>query len=564
MMFKYPYSIVGLVILAISIFGLYWLYGQNVLNPPVYAFNRNICTGHSKGRLYFGRLRDIDEPYCFDRWIKRDIQEVSNRFHRLLNVHQLWKDFNVSNSVTQEDTSEAQCLTSFLSVGNSRMVHHIPHFAEAYFGYFSAVLWQHRVYQQKQLSLSWHNNMTTLHEDWNHTCVHSLLIGDHSSFWSVPLATHTWMRSIVDIVDKHFGIQSIQSPKCIVQKTGAPVRFLESYARQESWFLHPSDSHLLTSIILKRNPCVYHNQAKKMVSLPIKVALIGRIGTRRIINEVATLQFLKSIGAIDLYDDDQSSIKVPLDVVTSWNSDKLPEFNANHSIYNENDKQNLSRSASLLTRLRGSLNTPDFIDNEKLQGYNSKNNSENNGIYFENLTFKQQVALMQSTDIGITVHGAGETNIAFMKPCSVIIEIFPNGFYIPNYFNSLAIKVGLLHYSWQESFENTIRKKLFQEREYCRSIIHDLRNGIYRSHHPKRHKSEDQTQSSTVENPMNQQGDDKQLLACFEDGMCRSCTREADGIIINHKILGEVILKAAQERADCILQHPYYADTAPK
>lgn len=47
---------------------------------------------------------------------------------------------------------------------------------------------------------------------------------------------------------------------------------------------------------------------------------------------------------------------------------------------------------------------------------------------------------MRSTDILVTVHGAGETNMAWMKPCSVVLEVFPWAFYY-DYFGSLAGKI---------------------------------------------------------------------------------------------------------------------------
>ena len=45
--------------------------------------------------------------------------------------------------------------------------------------------------------------------------------------------------------------------------------------------------------------------------------------------------------------------------------------------------------------------------------------------YFENSTLEEQAEQMYSTDILISPHGAGLANIMFMRPCSIVIELFP-------------------------------------------------------------------------------------------------------------------------------------------
>lgn len=44
-------------------------------------------------------------------------------------------------------------------------------------------------------------------------------------------------------------------------------------------------------------------------------------------------------------------------------------------------------------------------------------------LSFDTMGLREQAAAMRATDILITVHGAGETNMAWMKPCSVVIEV---------------------------------------------------------------------------------------------------------------------------------------------
>lgn len=69
---------------------------------------------------------------------------------------------------------------------------------------------------------------------------------------------------------------------------------------------------------------------------------------------------------------------------------------------------------------------------------------------FEASTFANQVALMASSDVLIGPHGAGLTNVLFMKPQSVLIELLPNGWSDPCYRN-LAIFSGKTYMFWQQA-----------------------------------------------------------------------------------------------------------------
>lgn len=67
-------------------------------------------------------------------------------------------------------------------------------------------------------------------------------------------------------------------------------------------------------------------------------------------------------------------------------------------------------------------------------------------VYFEEMTFLEQMSVMQKTDILIAVHGAGNTNIVFLPENSVFIEIYPFA-YKANIFEELARKY-LLKYAF--------------------------------------------------------------------------------------------------------------------
>ena len=49
-------------------------------------------------------------------------------------------------------------------------------------------------------------------------------------------------------------------------------------------------------------------------------------------------------------------------------------------------------------------------------------------LYFDNLLFSEQVDIMRSTDLLISVHSAGLINGIFMKSGSVAMQIFNNRF----------------------------------------------------------------------------------------------------------------------------------------
>ncbi len=46
-------------------------------------------------------------------------------------------------------------------------------------------------------------------------------------------------------------------------------------------------------------------------------------------------------------------------------------------------------------------------------------------VFHGAMTFKEQVDVMASTSVLIALHGAGLTNLMFMQPGTVVIEIFP-------------------------------------------------------------------------------------------------------------------------------------------
>jgi hypothetical protein len=156
----------------------------------------------------------------------------------------------------------------------------------------------------------------------------------------------------------------------------------------------------------------------------------------------------------------------------------------------------------------------------------------------ETTSMLTQAELFYNADILISVHGAGETNMAFMKPCSVVIEFCMFGYCEPgasHYFGDLAISAGLLYYRYTESPENMqIESFIVGGHWYlgtgqdCVDLLADL---------PK-----DKHEAYGV---------------CMRDGNCRRCARLCN-VNVNATVLDGLLTRAMTEREECILNHPLY------
>jgi len=71
-------------------------------------------------------------------------------------------------------------------------------------------------------------------------------------------------------------------------------------------------------------------------------------------------------------------------------------------------------------------------------------------LYLEDLSHQEQFSLMRETTILIGIHGSGLTNLIFLPPGSVLLEIFQYGFTRPTY-RYVSGLAGVLYLSWQNS-----------------------------------------------------------------------------------------------------------------
>jgi hypothetical protein len=67
---------------------------------------------------------------------------------------------------------------------------------------------------------------------------------------------------------------------------------------------------------------------------------------------------------------------------------------------------------------------------------------------FDGLSFQEQITYMNKIDILIGPHGAQLTSIPFIPECGGILELFPTGYYIPDFFGSLSRSTGHYHISY--------------------------------------------------------------------------------------------------------------------
>jgi Glycosyltransferase 61 len=64
---------------------------------------------------------------------------------------------------------------------------------------------------------------------------------------------------------------------------------------------------------------------------------------------------------------------------------------------------------------------------------------------FEDRTFQEQVQFLSGVDVLVSPHGAQLTGIPFLPNCARVLELFPAGYLIPQYFGSLAAVAGVQH-----------------------------------------------------------------------------------------------------------------------
>ena len=340
--------------------------GSVIQNPTLIFQLRNVCLPLSQYRnsSYFAR------PTCLRKWIDRDIIYVRKELEASL-------DYNL-HFIRNQTTTKSICRYGYHSislkgVGSQRWWPHFPHVNEILFYFYSTVLWQSDIY-------SIENNIP---------CVYSISIGETNRIWNTSLkdSNTQWLLPFINALEDKWHIKVIQPKKCLEvnilsnnhigsnikvnvnseEKTWPPGRFYPPI-----WFLHASDSYLLGCTILGCDPCEWHHQGNRMLNNPLKILILNRKTSRQILNTAQIITFLTNNFTLD---------NRTINIFNYSSSDKdIPPL-SNHSL---------------------------LIDQ-----------------FDSSSSFYRQVSLLRSSDVFITVHGAAMVNIAFMKPCSIVIEVFP-------------------------------------------------------------------------------------------------------------------------------------------
>lgn len=160
---------------------------------------------------------------------------------------------------------------------------------------------------------------------------------------------------------------------------------------------------------------------------------------------------------------------------------------------------------------------------------------------FDELTMLEQARLMLDTDLLVTIHGAGETNVAFMRPCSIVLEVCPFGYcdagvHQDTYFGSLALSADVIFYRWTEAKRNCVMSRdqytgggvLTGNRRRCWGIYEALPDDLAKG------------------------GE-----MCMPSKFCRACSRTTN-VLVNTTMLAELLLVALRRRETCIRSHPLY------
>lgn len=90
-------------------------------------------------------------------------------------------------------------------------------------------------------------------------------------------------------------------------------------------------------------------------------------------------------------------------------------------------------------------------------------------VDFSEVPFKEQVAIMQNTNVLIATHGAGNSNLIFMRPSAAVIEVFPFA-YKAGPFDRFASIFGLQYQVAMSAPQTAVFKDCMNEHENKESI----------------------------------------------------------------------------------------------
>ena len=149
----------------------------------------------------------------------------------------------------------------------------------------------------------------------------------------------------------------------------------------------------------------------------------------------------------------------------------------------------------------------------------------------EGKPFEVQALSFSQADVVISIHGAGETNVLFMRPCSVLIEIYPWRYTPVYFFHGLATKVAVIHEYWEANrtvnYPQFANAHIQQCNKHFRPMWEDYR-------------PDNETHNTELAN------------ACDENDACSSCARLVPNVYISIEKLKEKLTNGLRKRSRCL------------
>ena len=405
-------------------------------------------------------------PICMANWVRGGRDDV----RKILTERGfLALETNTSSSRRSESNTRA-----VIRVGPDapllQYLHHIPHFSEVYFSFFSAALWSCALRQEDYKR--WRRRLEKTSQSTSKTkvAVDSLEINTGSrQFWAMKMdgvaGKGAWLRGVVAAADATLGattVRSSPSPTCPISS----VRAYTAGRNPAGWFLHAADAFLLGAHVVGEDPCAHRNSSQHGPgALPsVRVGVLQRRRDRVLLNAAA-----------------------------------LPRHGPNNVTW-----------------------APAFT--------------------LEGRPLRAQAAALRALDVVLSVHGAGLANIAWMRPCSVVLEVFPYGYYLPGYFGGLAAAAGLVYRAWHAGSAATVTTALVRDKPHCLRAFAEV-NALVQNQHQQ------QRQPTVAAEAYAEQ--------CFRHVTCRACARGADGVVVDPDFLQTALHELIAQRNQCIRQHPF-------
>jgi hypothetical protein len=165
--------------------------------------------------------------------------------------------------------------------------------------------------------------------------------------------------------------------------------------------------------------------------------------------------------------------------------------------------------------------------------------SSSQHVYHATTVF-EQIERMHNIDIVIAPHGAAITNVIFLKPCSVLIEIYPWNYLPISFFHRFTTASGVLHYPIIVRAESTV----------IHPTVHAHYSDIFQTNFTALFHTNDSFSTHERQTTIN-------ALCKVYVHQCNYAFRDITGFHVNITELLSVVDKALEDRWQCLLTHPF-------